>query len=387
MRGRYVLACAMAMCLAALHAAAPAGETVPVDLGIVAPSGEVNRVTLTLSATGLGMTKDDTDTATVSGNVLANLTVDINAGTRAAIVSGLEFTGGQYTFSDVHFVLNYGVLAGKLIADGYGVGGTLDTPAPPGGVANGQFAAADHEAIIKRGTVEVTGTMGIGALLDSVTIDLADDPIAATSAGVGALVVSPPVIVGDVGTYQVQLDLPVNFADQIYDEYEGITARAAGSGLFRAEGSFTRVLPRLGDLDGNGVVNARDIDLLRDHIPSSEPSYDLSGDGPVNQGDMDTMIFDVLATRYGDADLDGCVDYRDYITLKRSCAAGGAAGWAGGDFSGDGKLGFADLAMLRSGFGFSGGAAAPVPEPSAVLLLGPLLLAIRRRRRARGPTA
>jgi len=229
--------------------------------------------------------------------------------------------------------------------------------------------------------------MGIGALLDSVTIDLADDPIAATSAGVGALVVSPPVIVGDVGTYQVQLDLPVNFADQIYDEYEGITARAAGSGLFRAEGSFTRVLPRLGDLDGNGVVNARDIDLLRDHIPSSEPSYDLSGDGPVNQGDMDTMIFDVLATRYGDADLDGCVDYRDYITLKRSCAAGGAAGWAGGDFSGDGKLGFADLAMLRSGFGFSGGAAAPVPEPSAVLLLGPLLLAIRRRRRARGPTA
>lgn len=387
---RLGIATAACMLLAFCARPARAEEILSVDLALAPPSGTVNQITLTLTATVVGSKRSDSDTATVTGNVLARLTADFNAGTHEAIVTALEFTGGRYTFSAVDFDLDFGFLIGTIHAAGTGVGGTLDTPYPPGSVSGQQFPTEEHEAIIDAGTVVATGKGLVCGQLGTVTIYLADDPIAASTQQTGMLVVSAPQIQGGAATYDVRIDLPVDFDEPIYDEYAGITASAAGTGLLRAEGAFSRALPLRGDLDGSGAVDAADIDLLYDHIPSAAPSYDLDGSGAVNQADMDEMVLRVLGTCYGDANLDGRVDFLDYLTLKRhfetdAAIAPAAMGWRDGDFDGDGDVDRDDFVALRANFGFGGPAAGAIgvaPEPMAalVLLLVPLLL--RRRRRA-----
>ena len=54
----------------------------------------------------------------------------------------------------------------------------------------------------------------------------------------------------------------------------------------------------------------------------------------------------------GDADCDGWVDVQDYLAYKLHAGTSGA-GWAGGDFNGDGQVDGADLAVLDEHFGES----------------------------------
>lgn len=136
-------------------------------------------------------------------------------------------------------------------------------------------------------------------------------------------------------------------------------------------------------LNGDHVFDSKDIDDLTDAIDTSNGRYDLNADGIVDGADRDSLIGDVFGTVAGDADLDGDVDFQDFLALANGF--GQENGWAGGDFDGDGQTAFLDFLALANSFGQTSAAAdtQSVPEPvSGLLLLVGVtgLLSLRRRR-------
>lgn len=143
-----------------------------------------------------------------------------------------------------------------------------------------------------------------------------------------------------------------------------------------------------GDFDGNGLVDAADLDQLAEAIRANGPArFDLTGDQLVNGLDRDDMVRNVLETWYGDANLDGVFSSADLVTVF---AAGKyesfeQAGWADGDWNGDGVFTSGDLVAAFSDGGYEVGprAVRAVPEPSTIgfAFLSVLLLRPRIGRR------
>ncbi|MFB3890726.1 MAG: hypothetical protein ACE15C_01755 [Phycisphaerae bacterium] len=77
----------------------------------------------------------------------------------------------------------------------------------------------------------------------------------------------------------------------------------------------------------------------------------------------------------GDANRDGIVDMKDYVTWFANYGQTGAT-WDQGDFSGDGTVDMSDYVTWFENFGLSRNDVAPVPEPATmtVLLFGALTL-------------
>ena len=79
--------------------------------------------------------------------------------------------------------------------------------------------------------------------------------------------------------------------------------------------------------------------------------YDLDGNGTVDLGDRDERLR-LAGSLLGDANLDGEVNFPDFLAL--SANFGGTGGWGEGDFDADGKVRFADFLILSSNFGLVG---------------------------------
>lgn len=131
-----------------------------------------------------------------------------------------------------------------------------------------------------------------------------------------------------------------------------------------------------GDFDADGLLTAIDIDLLSAEViaGSNQSSFDLTGDSIVDQTDRQTWVEDLAGTFSGDADLDGSVQFSDFLTL--SSGFGMAGGWADGDFDGNGQVEFPDFLTLSANFGKAAAAAKSVPEPATNLLAGYAMLGI-----------
>jgi hypothetical protein len=136
-----------------------------------------------------------------------------------------------------------------------------------------------------------------------------------------------------------------------------------------------------GDFNMDEGVDALDINALFAELREGGADlwYDLTGDGFVNGGDTDKLIRQILATEYGDANLDGAVDGLDYGEWSAHYQMAGA-GWREGDFNGDGIADGLDYNIWS--LYYQGGAGAQAPEPAAVSLLaiGALALLLRRRK-------
>ena len=110
----------------------------------------------------------------------------------------------------------------------------------------------------------------------------------------------------------------------------------------------------VGDIDGNGELDANDIDTLAAAIRLGEEGNDLNDDGHVDLQDHAFLITEILQTSYGDADLS-----RDFVSadLVLVFQAGeyedtivGNSGWIEGDWDGDGDFTSSDLvAAFQSG--------------------------------------
>ena len=111
-----------------------------------------------------------------------------------------------------------------------------------------------------------------------------------------------------------------------------------------------------GDFNGDGQISSDDLDLLcaAAHAAALPPSevarFDQNGDDQINAEDIDEWLANLANTKRGDADLDGDVDFADF--LKLSANFGSEDGhWSDGDFDCDGVIGFSDFLLLSSNFG------------------------------------
>jgi hypothetical protein len=153
-----------------------------------------------------------------------------------------------------------------------------------------------------------------------------------------------------------------------------------------------------GDFNGDGTVNHFDIDRLAS-AAQNEPlnlTYDLNGDRTVNfsvsqsgviASDSDMLIRDILASEYGDIDLDGEVFLGDLDIFTTNWRKSGQFGWADGNIDGSREAGTAsdpqiylgDLDVFatywRSGVGGSATLAA-VPESDPLFLAVCVLFAV-----------
>jgi MYXO-CTERM domain-containing protein len=97
----------------------------------------------------------------------------------------------------------------------------------------------------------------------------------------------------------------------------------------------------------------------------------------------------LIAPPKADFDLDNDVDGHDFLVWQRGLGLTEATREQG-DANGDGTVDGADLAILQSQFGLTPNLAATsaVPEPATACLALAFLggIAVRRRRRRRGPT-
>jgi hypothetical protein len=208
------------------------------------------------------------------------------------------------------------------------------------------------------------------------------------------------------------------------DRFRAINAPAAAT-----DAAVAAVLKR-GDLNQDGVTNVADIDHMGQSFGSTLWRYDLDVDGwptpsPADRQDADVLIRTIFETEYGDADLNGQINFDDYARIDNGFN-NSLAGWSNGDFDGNGAINFDDYALIDLAFnsqlgslpraisflngddpsghgmnatpglklvqdhfadfgaGYANAFLTAVPEPaSSVLLLGLLPFVGRRRRKAR----
>jgi hypothetical protein len=149
-----------------------------------------------------------------------------------------------------------------------------------------------------------------------------------------------------------------------------------------------------GDVNGDGVVDAADIDTLtRDCLLNTSAAcvaMDLNGDGIVNADDHRLLVTDILNTYYGDANLDLEFNSSDLVAVLASGTyeADVDSNWSTGDFNGDGRTNSSDLVAALADGGYEQGpkqAVAAVPEPSSIglLLVASVIISLRGRIRMR----
>ncbi len=122
-----------------------------------------------------------------------------------------------------------------------------------------------------------------------------------------------------------------------------------------------------GDVTGDGVVDASDIDqtCLAANLSGNHPLYDHNRDGFVDGADVEYLITSILQTTVGDANLDGRFDSSDLVQVF---AAGEYeddvalnSGWASGDWNCDREFDSSDLvAAFQAGSYTTAATVAPV---------------------------
>ena len=264
-------------------------EQVDLDLLLAPSSSSVNTVELTVEVSGF----DDSDSSGVSGNALASTNIDFLADGQVDTIQDISFTGGGVVFdNDLNFNIN--AIVGSVIVDGTGLGGTLGTPAPPAPVVgSGDFDLAFHQMTVNQGVLTAQGT----GLLSGVnqTVDFAAQPTSAALVGSASLGVTLDSVVGNTGLYTATLTAPISFTAPF--EAEGITVNVSADGLLVATDTFARQLTTPGDLDGDGEVNAGDLDLLLAEWGLSGSPADADGSGTVDGDDLAIVI-----NNWGDGD-------------------------------------------------------------------------------------
>ncbi|MCC5829697.1 MAG: PEP-CTERM sorting domain-containing protein [Phycisphaeraceae bacterium] len=149
--------------------------------------------------------------------------------------------------------------------------------------------------------------------------------------------------------------------------------------------NHTNGIVAFGDMTGDGRVNTLDIDALVDAWKGTDDllkeQFDLTGDGTATKADVDDLIEFLLGTAYGDVNLDGKVDDLDLAVLQANLGTSG--GYGDGAVALGGRVDLRSAFVLFENYGFDNSpAAATIPEPASLTLLGLGGLALLRRRRA-----
>lgn len=113
--------------------------------------------------------------------------------------------------------------------------------------------------------------------------------------------------------------------------------------------------PIFGDVDGNRVLDDRDIDSLYSMIRQGtfKAAADLNGDGKLSVQDVDRLVVDVLESLYGDLDMDGLVAVGDLVELASHFGME-TTSWRMGDLNGDGVVSIGDMILFGANYGQMG---------------------------------
>ena len=133
------------------------------------------------------------------------------------------------------------------------------------------------------------------------------------------------------------------------------------------------IRPLAGDFDGNGELNAEDIDLLVQALAIGTPdtSFDLNRDNIVDIEDHRYWVESIKSTYIGDANLDGEFNSSDLIQVFQLAEYEDLipenSTWTTGDWTGDFEFDSTDFIAAFQGGGYEIGSrsiAASVPEPN-----------------------
>jgi hypothetical protein len=186
---------------------------------------------------------------------------------------------------------------------------------------------------------------------------------------------------------------PLMYSGDI-QETQLLTIQAASGGEAHFDGvldflSITPLSDIEGDFNGNGILDAADIDQLSIQVraATNDLLYDLNADALVNDLDRQVWVHDLKRTYFGDADLSGAFDsadlvrvlgfgeYEDGVELNST--------WLTGDWDGDGDFTSGDLVEALADGDYEAGAAA-VPEPNCIILaIGAAAIAAFSHRRSK----
>ena len=114
-----------------------------------------------------------------------------------------------------------------------------------------------------------------------------------------------------------------------------------------------------GDMSFDSIVDDSDIDILAAEIRNGSQSitYDVNEDGNVDYDDIAHLVFGILDTSFGDANLDGIFDSQDLVIMFQAAKfenpLAEAAGWADGDWNSDGLVRTSDLVLAFQAGKFS----------------------------------
>ncbi|MDB5328442.1 MAG: hypothetical protein JWM57_4011, partial [Phycisphaerales bacterium] len=184
-------------------------------------------------------------------------------------------------------------------------------------------------------------------------------------------------------------------ADGLVDNRDLFALGAATPlGATAAQAAIRQTILRRANINGQFGTDAYDIDAEYQRLGKTGDNWfeDLNVDGAVTQADVDVLVRTVFGTNYGDADLNGKVDFNDFLSIQNHFGQQG--GWAFGDFTGDGKVDFNDFLQLQNNFGSGTTVTASevaamtafartVPEP-ATMGLAMLAIPLLARRTRRG---
>jgi uncharacterized membrane protein len=141
-----------------------------------------------------------------------------------------------------------------------------------------------------------------------------------------------------------------------------------------------------GDYNGNGQLDAEDLDVMAVGMVTNDARFDLDRDGDSDVQDRLDWINEKKHTWAGDSNLDGEFNTSDLVAVFTAgkYETPDAAGWASGDWNGDVRFNTSDLvfALIQGGYEHGPRATSPVPEPSSwlVMVVSGVICAFRYRR-------
>ena len=143
------------------------------------------------------------------------------------------------------------------------------------------------------------------------------------------------------------------------------------------------LVPQMGDLNADGILNHLDIDLLRDAVIDGTGRSKFNVDGIGGQvpdaADFAYLLTKLMGTVPGDGDLDGIVNFADFVLLTNHFG-GGDTGWIEGNYNLDRGTDFEDFVVLTNHFGSVWPSQfAPEASVRSLLALAPTLLCWRIR--------
>lgn len=154
-------------------------------------------------------------------------------------------------------------------------------------------------------------------------------------------------------------------------------------------GEFTIKLSGLiGDVNGSGAVDVRDIASICDGVGTSDVRYEFTDDEIVTVEDALAFVEARLGTVAGDANLDGFVNFDDFLLLSANFGRD-FRDWQRGDFDCDERVDFPDFLILSENFGaetmassmFSSTTAVPEPTSCLPTYVAAICWSLTRKRR------